>query len=231
MSIGWYSSFMHSGFSSDLRRADYRKVNLQERKLDPIDAGYLRAREDDRQTAPPSPPTSAADRCYGRVPPVSREVAGTGERMTVSLSLAVASKNSEEPPPVARGGAWRSASESFQCPRLVSCHEGPVECPSAVCHGDVGENSCRVTRVTLCPPSVCQCMASSGRLSNGAAMVAQGKLRATSSEDGKEDDDDCRSPLLEDFEMIKTIGELCRGGSGRTSRGIRRPLCCFRTEV
>ncbi|CAN7996273.1 unnamed protein product [Ixodes pacificus] len=124
---------MHSGFGSDLRRAGYRKVNLQERKLDLIDAGYLRTREDDRQTPPPSPPTSAADRCYGRVPPVSREVAGTGEGIPTSLSLAVASKNSEEPPPpVARGSAWRSASESFQCPRLVSCHEDPVECPSAV---------------------------------------------------------------------------------------------------
>ncbi|KAG0424525.1 hypothetical protein HPB47_028269 [Ixodes persulcatus] len=62
-------------------------------------------------------------------------------------------------------------------------------------------------------------MASSGRLSNGAAMVAQGKLRATSSEDGKEDDDDdCRSPLLEDFEMIKTIDEPARRESTKGSR-------------
>lgn len=64
-------------------------------------------------------------------------------------------------------------------------------------------------------------MASSGRLSNGAAMVVQGKLRAQSSDDAKEDDDDGRTPVLEDFEMIKTIGTgtfgrvcLCRDPSG-----------------
>ncbi|KAG0424524.1 hypothetical protein HPB47_028268 [Ixodes persulcatus] len=79
----------------------------------------------------------AADQCRRpmlRSSPASlaRGRGNGGEDDLTSLSLAVASKNSEEPPPVSRGGAWCSASESFQCPRLVSCHEDPVECLSAV---------------------------------------------------------------------------------------------------